>query len=167
MVPFQAVHQAAGLFTRLAVTKVAYLEQRQRQSRHRLQQRVLQFDVPVHDALAVAVVHADDELLEEPARRCFPQAPRPLDVREQAAARRVFLAKTKQDRLSAMNDMLHGIAEQLTGRLFKSGRWHDRREVAQRACESKSAGKHSTYNPPPVLPPATRFDKLTMAIQMQ
>jgi len=36
--------------------------------RHHLQQRVLQLDVPVHHPLTVAVVQANDQLLEEPPR---------------------------------------------------------------------------------------------------
>ena len=72
----QAVLQVFG------VAKVADLHKRPFGA---VQEGVLQLDVPVHHTLAMAVVHADDELLEKPPGLILAQAPSPLDILKQVS----------------------------------------------------------------------------------
>ena len=68
---WEAVLQVFG------VAKVADLHQRPLGA---VQQGVLELDVAVHHALAMAVVYAYDELLEEPPCFILPQTPSPLHI---------------------------------------------------------------------------------------
>ena len=79
--PYRRPHFRLGqrVLLVLAVPKVADLQERPRPA---VQQRVLELDVPVHDAHAVTVVKADDQLLEEPARVGLVETPAGLDVLE-------------------------------------------------------------------------------------
>mmetsp|Transcript_28526 Transcript_28526/g.84458 ORF Transcript_28526/g.84458 Transcript_28526/m.84458 type:complete len:318 (+) Transcript_28526:454-1407(+) len=74
----------------LGITEVANFEQRQWEPGADLQQRVFQFDVPVGDAALVAVVCANDELLEEPPRNRLLQPTLLLHILKQTAARRIL-----------------------------------------------------------------------------
>ena len=67
----------------LGVPEVADLEQRLARP---VDERVLELDVAIDDALAVAIVESNDELLEEPACLVLVQAALLADVFERVAA---------------------------------------------------------------------------------
>jgi len=86
-------HLAVGvraLVKQPAIPKVADLQDRLRQPRHRREQQVVELDVAVGHPAPVAVVDGDHQLLEEPARERLPQAAPLLHVVEHGARGRVL-----------------------------------------------------------------------------